>query len=539
VRISFHAVVFAAISLFLSGCLETTDIYTVNPDGSGKVVHEVILPIVDMEIAVDLGPEIQLKKKILAELKNGKGIEAWDEISYKYIDEEKFYFKGTAYFRDLSALKFHNSGITIPFLDRIVLSREGEQFCLELQSSEKENEKGEKEKTAINNAPELSDAEVEQRLAKVRKDNAKTKIMLTELFTGYKIDRTFYLPGTIAFGSNFELNEDRSVRNNLTGSKIIELTTGHFEDDEWLRQQIRNGKELEEEYLPDAHTINERLFGQKGPVLVVMAKPDSPLFNYVKEVDQARLNFQNILAGLEPLKTPVPTKIDPESNGEFFVAAMRYISFDDVENGIQPLGYRRGYTIAVTGTVPEKAIKLLPGKVDTALTDTGDSLLPENDRDREISWPTLGRDGRTVLLDLDLNTPGHDVKSLKKLSGTFGYLTSAGEYSMIDLGISKFEKGMVGDKFGAKVISAGADSLVILIDVVKDGIKSFKLFNEQGKEADVIYSFSWSPMYTLLNFSPTVQGQSLPLQGNVHVEMLADFKVYEIEFDLTDIPLLR
>jgi len=328
------------------------------------------------------------------------------------------------------------------------------------------------------------------------------------------------------------------VRNNFEGAKLLELITAHFDDEEWLRQQIRIGQDVEEEYSPDKHTVNGHLFGQKAPVRVVMAKADAPLFDYEKEVAQARINYQNFLAKLEPLKPPAPIKVDPATIGKFSVVGIRYIAFDDVENGIQPLGYRQGFTLAVMGTLPEQAINLLPGKLETALTDTGVSLLPESDWDRKISWPKLGKDGRTVLLDLELKKPGQKVKSLQKLSGTFGYLVSTGEFSMVDLGISKFEKGVKGNKFGAKVVSASVNSLDILVNVVKDSVKSAKLFDEQGKKVDAVFGYSWSSMYTILKFSPMLQGQQLPLQGKVQLEMLADFKVYEIEFDLTDIPLL-
>ena len=108
---------------------------------------------------------------------------------------------------------------------------------------------------------------------------------------------------------------------------------------------------------------------------------------------------------------------------------------------------------------------------------------------------------------------------------------------MVDLGISKFEKGVEGHKFGAKVISAGVDSFDILVDVVKDSIKSAKLFDKQDNKVDAICSYSWSPTYTILKFSPMQQGQQLPLEGKVQLEILADFKVYELEFELTDIPL--
>jgi len=538
VRIFLHSIFFVATAFLLGGCLEITEVYTLNPDGSGKVVHEAVFPVNELEIDENIGREIKLKEEILAELKNAKGVEVWDEVSYKYEGEDKIYFKATAYFKDISQLKFHNSGTSITFLDRIVFSCDDGQLSLELRNSstEEENDRNEKkieEKPAL----ELTEAEVEEQLAKSKKEIVKAKMMLAGLFSDLKIDRTFHLPGTVARSSNFEISLDGSVRNNFEGAKLLELITDKLDDEEWLRQQIRSGQDVEEASVPDEHTAIGYLFGQKAPVLVVMSKADAPLFDYEKEVAQSRINYQNFIAKLEPLRSPDPIKVDPATIGKFSVAGIRYVAFDDIENGIQPLGYRQGYTLAVMGTLPEQAKKLLPGKLETALTDTGVSLLPESDYDQKISWPTLGKDGRTVLLDLELTNPDQKAKSLQKISGTFGYLVSKGEFSMVDLGISKFEKGVKGNKFGAEVISASANSLDFLVEAVKDSIKSAKLFDEQGKKVDTIFSYSWTSTYTTFKFRPLREGQQLPLQGNVQLEMLADFKVYELEFKLTDIPL--
>ncbi|MCD6430195.1 MAG: hypothetical protein J7L57_03140 [Deltaproteobacteria bacterium] len=537
-RIFLHSLYFAAVSFLLGGCFQITEIYTLNPEGSGKVVYEAVFPVTDLGIEKSIDPEIKLKEEILAELKHAKGVEAWDEVSYKYEGKDKIYFKGTAYFKDLSKLKFYNFGIKTTFLDLIIFSRKEGRLSIELRSSKtaEKNDSGEK-KIEEKHMLALTEAEVKQQLVESKKEIIKTKMMLAGLLSDLKIERTFYLPGTIAYSSNFERNLDGSVRNNFAGARLLELITAKLDDEEWLRQQIRIGRDVEEEYLPDKYNVNGHLFGQKTPVRVVMTKTDVPLFDYEKEIAQVKINYQNFLAKLEPLKLPAPIKVDPATIGKFSVAGIRYIAFDDVENGIQPLGYRRGYTLAIMGILQEQARKLLPGKLETALTDTGISLLPESDRDREISWPKLGKDGRTVLLELELKNPGQKVKSLQKLSGTLDYLVSAGEFNMVDLGISKFEKGVEGHKFGAKVISAGVDSFDILVDVVKDSIKSAKLFDKQDNKVDAICSYSWSPTYTILKFSPMQQGQQLPLEGKVQLEILADFKVYELEFELTDIPL--
>lgn len=293
------------VIVFLSGCINTTEVYTLNPDGSGKVVHEAIIQLDSPMFNNNVGPEIHLKEAVLSELNNAKGVEAWDNISYKYKDEKSIYFKGTAYFNYLSRLKFHNSGVRIPLYDSIIMSRDEKQFSIELKSSKP----GIKRKDSLKMVPDtirpmLTDAEIEEKLAKTRKEILEAKAMLTVLFADIKLDRTFYLPGTIAGSSNFEQNKDGSVRNSFEGSQLIELITARLDDEEWLRQQIINGKKINEDPLPAPHLLNSHLFGERALVKVVATTTDSPLFDYDAEIARAKVYYETFLNTLESLKAP-------------------------------------------------------------------------------------------------------------------------------------------------------------------------------------------------------------------------------------------
>ncbi|WP_136809573.1 hypothetical protein [Desulfosediminicola flagellatus] len=537
-RINFLSLCCLFLTLFLSGCLDTKQVYTLNPDGSGKVVHEAKIPLNSPITDDDVNPEIQLKEAVLSELKNAKGIEAWDDISYKYMDEETIYFKGTAYFKDLSQLKFFNSGITISLFDKVIMFRDDKQFSIELKSSEpssKNTKTPEQESETVKSV--LTDAEVEEQLAEAQKKILEAKAMLTGLLADIRLDRTFYLPGTITTSSNFQRNTDGSVRNNFEGTKLIELITNHLDDEEWLRQQIKNGKKIDEDPLPAPHIVNGHLFGEKAPIKVVINTTDAPLFDYAAETAQAKVHYDALLSKLEPLKAPAPIKIDPETVGKFSVVGFSYVAFADSQNGIQPFGNREGYTLAVMGTLPEKAISLKSARLETALTDTGANLLPESDWDQKIHFPTLGKDGRTVQLDLKILKPANNLTSLQKISGTLSYMASSEGYTFVDLGISEFKEGVIGNKFGAKVVTASTDYLEVSVDIVGDSIKSIELYDTQGKNVGTMRRYNSSSATTHIKFSPMNSENLLPLQGKIRLEIVEDFKIYEMEFSLTDVPL--
>src|SRR5438445_786747 len=94
-------------ALLLSGCFETKEEFTLNPDGSGKVVHESSFQ--NMNLSGDNeATEESLKEAIAKVIEGAKGVDAWRDVSYKRLDDGRLYFKGTAYFKKLSDLNIPN-----------------------------------------------------------------------------------------------------------------------------------------------------------------------------------------------------------------------------------------------------------------------------------------------------------------------------------------------------------------------------------------------------------------------------------------------
>src|SRR4051794_6877819 len=96
----------------LTGCIEMTQTFTLNPDGKGKVVYDVQMSPALGGGALNIGgpgggkektPEEMLKeftKKMVA----SKGVTAWKDVSVKWSNEGKLHFVGTAYFEKLDDL---------------------------------------------------------------------------------------------------------------------------------------------------------------------------------------------------------------------------------------------------------------------------------------------------------------------------------------------------------------------------------------------------------------------------------------------------
>src|SRR4029077_13219990 len=102
------------VCLLLTGCVQCEQIFTLNPDGSGKVAITLVMPLNPFEQALGGGGAPGGKKLSLAEkkrafvdkfLSTAQGVEAWKDVSAEYTPEGLLKFQGTAYFKDMQQLK--------------------------------------------------------------------------------------------------------------------------------------------------------------------------------------------------------------------------------------------------------------------------------------------------------------------------------------------------------------------------------------------------------------------------------------------------
>src|SRR5580658_3191555 len=99
--------------IFLTGCFDTKEEFTLNPDGSGKVVVESIcaplqLPMNENEKQT---PEQKTQGALRSILENVKGVTAWKNVSYEQQQDGRYKFRGIAYFKDINQVEFQNLAI--------------------------------------------------------------------------------------------------------------------------------------------------------------------------------------------------------------------------------------------------------------------------------------------------------------------------------------------------------------------------------------------------------------------------------------------
>jgi len=500
-------------------------------------------------------PQAQLKKSIQEILSQSKGVDTWKDIFYKLTDDGRMYFKGTAYFPDINELNVHTPGFSSEMKLHFTRDISGE-ITIEFKS-EKQDEEGEAVKPPT---PQIPEAQLNILVKQAKLQFNQMKPMMQGILSTIKSETILHLPGGIKEISNFEKVDARTVRIVLDGSKMLEVMDKMMQDEDWLKEQIRAGKDPLQDGPEGDLDMNEMLFGEKAPVRVVLARGAQQLFDYDAEVTAAKQNYAQMLKdlGLEEAEPAIPaigdvspfpglgevTPTAPErvtGPMNVKVAGVRLVRYSDFERGIMPLGQRDGYTLSLIAELPAPAIRVSGGRMEKATTDTGKSLLPKDQWGRKIKFPRLAKDKKTVVFDVELLLPDEDVEGLEELSGTLEYLTADASRA-VDLGVMDFKVGAKGRGLGTVIRSIEKDPwqksatvLSLRLSLRPEAVKSAEFFAQDGTKLDVSQrGYESIAGTTTLKFS--IKGK-LPPKGRIVLNVFEGLKKNEISFELTEISL--
>lgn len=523
--------------MFFAGCVEEKSEYTLNPDGSGKVVYDVIFVPTQLNLSDnETSPQYRIKLETEKILQKSEGIDAWKDISHELTDEGRIHFVGTAYFRDINKVNIRAGGLNKDMRLRFSRSQSG-RITIELR---KESDSKSSEKKG--DVPEFTEAELTQKIKEARLQYNEARPMMLGMLGTLKQVKKLHLPGKIEKRSNFELIDSSTVQVKIEGRKMIEAMDKMMADDEWMKRQIRAGKNPVKEG-PDEPVLNEMLFGEKGPVQIILDGDSKALFDYEAEVAQAQKGYKAMIKKLafgetSPIAVPTITEAKP---GKARIGGVRLVTGAEKERGIKPLYQsNNSYTLSVVLELPEPNLITIEGQVEEALTDTGKSILGEHNR--RIAFPKLSEDGRAAVFDVKLDVPEEKAKGLSELSGVIECFKATGT-KKIDLGVMDFKEGISSDVPGFSIRSVKerydtkGQEISLRVDLLRNSVKDVKFYREDGTEIDVSSGGSSSSQGRLLGTSFKTKGE-FPPRGRIVFEVLDGITKHRIPFKLTNISLL-
>ena len=514
------------LPLLLASCYETKQEFTLNPDGSGKVVHECAFQNVNL-MNDDLAGEDALKDAVRRLIENSKGVDAWSDVSFKQLDDGRIWFRGTAYFRKLGDLEIQDQSMMEfewnPEADgKAVLS-------MRMKQDDEDNDE------ATNK--ELND---EQRAAKIREERAQfrqSKPMLSAMMATLKQNVSFKLPGTFTESSNFSRGTMGTLDLAFCGTKMVEAMETLIEDDEWM---LANGFDQQDSPEFDGK-LAALVFGEEAPVQATVSNATKPLFDYAAEVARAQKEAEKLAKQLGGVTVAAPAQ-----GGELKsirVAGVRLAKDLPKALDLCPFHNEPGYTLAVLAEFPGGILDVTDKSAITkALASDGTDLIKgKHDWDRRLGFPKLSADKSSALFEVPLKLPPPSAKGIREISGVIEYLVAEGTKE-IELGFTELKPGAKGRELGAEIKKIedgwgdkGTQNIELKLRIGTATLKNAWLVRKGVKTPLERRGHSGSDTLTTFTLE---HEEAVPADATIVIEIHDDLKTYEVPFSLENLSLL-
>jgi hypothetical protein len=314
-RLARLSAILVAASI-VAGCFEGKADFSFNPDGTGKVVGELLFPSrapwlqkrytpkpADPNAPPEPAPspEDEMRECVTAILKRSAGIDAWKDVSFQRAADGRVQFKGTAYFKDLSKVRIYPDDRT-----RISFGPDGTTATSLILNRAKPVTEPPKPAQPVN--PEA----ISKHIKEYRDRYQQTKGPVTTELPGMKIDLVFHAPGALEEVRGLE-QQGMTLSYVLEGTKVLQAMDALMADSTVLKQWAVAGKALNVKEL-----MNERLFGAKGESWARWKGPFKARFDYAAEMTAAKKAQLQMMQGLglekpreSAPKPPSPAKDAP------------------------------------------------------------------------------------------------------------------------------------------------------------------------------------------------------------------------------------
>jgi hypothetical protein len=277
-----------ALVAFGSGCVESKATVTLNPNGSGKMQLDVIMP---SPMAANFGGptpkdvsiDDQKNQGVAKMLTDAKGVTAWKDVSAEWNPDGRLHLMATAYFDKLDKVSIEP--IPLPQF-QLVPEKEG-VLKLTVKFDKDKNPATTPDTKPLPDPKKLSDKELDDEIMKARVAYQSSRPMLIAVFTDYKATTTFNLPGKMGDAKGFAKDGDKAAKHEMTGADVIKSIDGLMKKDTAaLRKMVRDSGTLESVDINKLEHFADLPASMNASLTLTDATKD--VFDYDKEMKQAR-----------------------------------------------------------------------------------------------------------------------------------------------------------------------------------------------------------------------------------------------------------
>jgi len=529
------------IPFLLVSCFQEEKIYTVNPDGSGKVEFKATFPL-DSAFNIKLGdestpsPEKKAKEAVAKIFEKSEGVSAWADVTYKINDEGKIEFQGTAYFSDLNKLELKMGSIDSDTLKPTLTKKNG-LVTVECALAKKNKNKADAGKKNPKWA-ELTKEQQKKALAKTRQELMQLKAVLAGIAGDMSSKVIVHLPGPAKKATGFKQLSSSSYTITQTGETMLKGIDKLLADEKMMEMMAAEGDMKQD---PPAE-VSRLLFGYSSNPAVSFSASSSPAFDYKKELKAAQKAAPAMMEKLGLTVAPAAPMMGKATFKSLRLAGLRIVT-PFIDRDVRPFSWSAGTSISLIGELPGAVVSAEGGKIETFVLNNGQNLLSSKSWDKKPKSIKLSDDGTLMGFEVQSNlVPDPDATAIKMLKGEI-VCTAAGSTKVINLAFAKMKKGETSQHYGAKITeiktskyNEGKKEISIHFELKKDLIKQVKFFDKDGTELKSKRNgHSWSGDSGSFTF---LCDDALAEDGVVKLEIYADLKRHVLPFLIENTPLL-
>ncbi|QQL45507.1 hypothetical protein [Sulfuriroseicoccus oceanibius] len=533
-------------ALVLASCVDEEREFTLNPDGSGKV--KVVATFSTDSVISFNGesdsPEKRAKDAVKATLEDSRGVMTWADVSYEVLEGKKVKFEGTAYFPDINKLRIKVGSTKLDTFQPEMVTQDG---VVTITCPAKDKSEGGDGDVGIKIGPTGGDADQPEwstlskegqdaRLAEVKAELSKMRMMIAGLAADMSNRVVFHLPADPQGVTNFEKSGERTLRVEQSGEQLLAAVDKLLADDEQLRGLLASGHNVMKDGPPA-----ELMLGAKGDPTLRFAANAQPQFDYAKEQEAAATAFPQMMKDLGLVVVMAPPMKDGAKLENVRLAGVQ-MATKQVDRNLRPFNRSQGMSLAFVAELPGSVFSAGEGKLTRFVMEGGEDMMPESEWSRKPKNIEVSEDGKWLKFEVQADKLPTNAITVKELAGEIECMSSGGS-EWLDLGFASLKEGAKGNLYNAEVKKVGEHSynegkyeVSVFFELEREVIKDVKFYDADGMEIPTSQNgASWGGKQTTLDFT---FDEYPPVNAKVKAEIYTDLLRINVPFQLENVVII-